>query len=130
MFGKISKFPVFSLTGILVFAISPVFPVQWVPCSVIGKTWIFKQRQTGPDLYAVSIAADKRWLHDADVHAHRHVLVYVLRGPDAARGPAHVVLVVRRRRQRAPRPQHREGHVALQDVKVPRDDAPLLWDLD
>ena len=34
-FGKISKFPVFTLTGIFLGAIFPVFPVHCVPCPIL-----------------------------------------------------------------------------------------------
>ena len=79
-------------------------------------------------LYTVAVSTHQRGLLNADVDAHSHVFVGVLCRADAAFCAAHVVLVgvVGQRRVA---PQHREGDISLEDVKVPRDDARFLGHL-
>lgn len=89
--------------------------------------WLLKEERR-VHLYTVSVPADDGRLDDAEVLADRHVFADVLPRADAADGAAHVVLV-RQRADGSAHAQNREHHVALEDVEVPRHDAPFLWHL-
>ena len=79
------------------------------------------------NLYAVTIMANKRWLHYTDVDPNSPVSVHILHGADAARCATHMMFMNRQRNARVtPTTHQRKGHVTFQDVKIPRDHTPLL----
>ena len=79
-------------------------------------------------LNAVAVPAHQGRFLDVDVDPDVHVFVGVLRRADAA-FPAADMMLVGIVGERGLTSQDRERDVTLENVKVPRDDARLLWHL-